>query len=398
MDPFKPRKLAMVMGIVLVCALPACSSTNPSHSETKTKTDSGSTTKTKTAPPAATSTTPSSATPPSHSSARPPEPQGLWFEGEARLANVRQLTFGGQNAEAYWSADGSHLSYQWTPADGGCDQIYTMKADGSDRRRVSTGKGRTTCSYYIPGTDRILFSSTHASAAECPPVPDHSQGYVWPIYSTYEIYTAKEDGSDLRQLTKNDAYDAESTLSVDGKWVVFTSTRDGDLDLYKMRPDGTEVTRLTNEPGYDGGAFFSRDGSKIVYRASRPEPGEILDDYKGLLAQGLVRPRQLEIYVMNSDGTGKTQVTSNGAANFAPYFTPDGSQIIFASNMGDPKGRNFDLYLVNLDGSGLEPITTCSSFDGFPMFSPDGKKLAFASNRNGSVPGETNIFVADWKE
>jgi len=365
------------MGIVLVCALQACSSASPSPSATSTTSASGST--------------------PSPSSSRPPEPQGLWFEGEARLSNVRQLTFGGQNAEAYWSADGKHLSYQWTPADGGCDQIYTMKADGSDRRLVSTGKGRTTCSYYIPGTDRILFSSTHASAAACPPPPDHSQGYVWPIYSTYEIYTTKEDGSDLRQLTKNDAYDAESTLSVDGKWVVFTSTRDGDLDLYKMRPDGTEVTRLTNEPGYDGGAFFSRDGSKIVYRASRPEPGEILDDYKALLAQGLVRPRQLEIYIMNSDGTGKTQVTSNGAANFAPYFTPDGSQIIFASNMADPKGRNFDLYLVNLDGSGLEPITTCSSFDGFPMFSPDGKKLAFASNRNGSVPGETNIFVADWK-
>lgn len=389
--------LALAAFVLFFCALQACSSSAPSHSETKSKADPGSQTKTKTDPAGATAQTSQPATSSSHESARPPEPQGLLFDGEIRLANVRQLTFGGQNAEAYWSADGKHLSYQWTPPDGGCDQIYTMKADGSDRRLISTGKGRTTCSYSIPGTDRILFSSTHASAAECPPTPDHSQGYVWPIYSTYEIYTAKEDGSDLRQLTRNDAYDAESTLSVDGKWIVFTSTRDGDLDLYKMRPDGTEVTRLTDEPGYDGGAFFSRDGTKIVYRASRPEPGLVLDDYKALLTQGLVRPKQLEIYFMNSDGTGKTQVTSNGAANFAPYFTPDGSQIIFASNMADPKGRNFDLYLVNLDGSGLAPVTTCSSFDGFPMFSPDGKKLAFASNRNGSVPGETNIFVADWK-
>ena len=387
--------LLLVAFLLFFCALQACSSSPPSNSEVKSKDDSGSATKSKTdSPGTASETSPAAGS--SHAGARPPEPQGLMFEGETRLANVQQLTFGGQNAEAYWSEDGKHLSYQWTPPEGGCDQIYRMKADGSERTLISTGKGRTTCSYYIPGTDRILFSSTHAASPDCPPNPDHSQGYVWPIYSSFEIYTTNHDGGDLRQLTKNNAYDAEATVSVDGKWIVFTSTRDGDLDLYKMRSDGTELKRLTDEPGYDGGAFFSRDGTKIVYRASRPDPGAPLDDYKALLAQGLVRPRQLEIYFMNADGTDKTQVTSNGAANFAPYFTPDGSQIIFASNVADPKGRNFDLYLVNLDGSGLEPVTTCSSFDGFPMFSPDGKKLAFASNRNGSVPGETNIFVADW--
>lgn len=337
---------------------------------------------------------PAASGPPAH--VRPPEPKGLWFDGESHLANVKQLTFGGQNAEAYWSEDGSFLTYQWTKAEGGCDQIYTMRADGSERRLVSTGTGRTTCSYAIPGTDRILFSSTHESAAECPAVPDFSEGYVWPIYSTYEIWSAKKDGSDLKRLTTNDAYDAEATTTVDGSWIVFTSTRDGDLDLYKMRADGSEVTRLTDEPGYDGGAFFSRDGKKIVYRASRPDSGQALGDYRSLLARGLVRPRSLEIWWMNTDGSGKTRVTSNGAANFGPYFTPDGSAILFASNVGDPKGRNFDLYLVNVDGTGLERVTTCTSFDGFPMFSPDGKKLAFASNRNGSVPGETNIFVADW--
>jgi Tol biopolymer transport system component len=326
-----------------------------------------------------------------------PDNQKLLFESEKHLANVRQLTGGGQNAEAYWSADGRELVFQATPREGGCDQIYRMGLDGAQApQRVSTGQGRTTCAYFIPGTDRILFSSTHLDSPDCPKTPDHSRGYVWPIYATYEIFTVKSDGSDLQRLTFNEAYDAEATVSPDGSWIVFTSTRDGDLDLYRMRTDGTEVTRLTDEPGYDGGGFFSADRSKIVYRASRPENGDALDDYRGLLAAGLVRPTTLEIYWMNADGTGKTQVTRNGAANFAPYFTPDGRRILFASNLADRRGRNFDLFLVELDGSGLEQVTFCPTFDSFPMFSPDGKKLVFASNRNNSVSGETNLFVADW--
>jgi Tol biopolymer transport system component len=324
------------------------------------------------------------------------EPQGLWFEGERHLADVRQLTFGGQNAEAYWSGDGTALIYQWTPPDGTCDQIYTMKADGSDRRLVSTGKGRTTCAYFLPGTDRILYSSTHLGGDECPPEPDFSQGYVWPLYDTYEIFTAKRDGSDLRRLTEAPGYDAESTVSPDGRWIVFTSTRDGDIEIYKMRTDGSEVTRLTHEPGYDGGPFFSPDGTKICYRAGRPKDDAELADFRAVLARHQVRPRALEICWMNADGSGKTQVTGNGAANFAPYFTPDGARILFASNMADPRGRDFDLYLVGLDGSGLERVTYCPSFDSFPMFRPDGKELVFASNRNGAVRGETNIFVARW--
>jgi Tol biopolymer transport system component len=232
----------------------------------------------------------------------------------------------------------------------------------------------------------------------CPPEPDFSQGYVWPLYAEYDIWTANADGSDLRHLTDSPGYDAEATLSVDGKWIVFTSTRDGDIDLYKMRVDGTEVTRLTDEPGYDGGAFFSHDGTKICYRWGRPKDDAELADYRALLAKNLVRPRNLEIFWMNADGTGKTQVTSNGAANFAPYFTPDDARIIYASNVLNPRGRDFDLFLVRLDGTGTERVTYCPSFDSFPMFSLDGKKLAFASNRNGSVPGETNIFVARWVE
>jgi Tol biopolymer transport system component len=338
----------------------------------------------------------------SHHSARPPEPQGLRFAGEDRLANVRQLTFGGQNAEAYWSPDGQELILQVTQLDSGCDQIYVMDAqvgmgsDGSIGRLVSTGTGRTTCAYFLPGTDRVLFSSTHLASDDCPPSPDHSRGYVWPIYESYDIWTAKADGTELERLTDAPGYDAEATVSPDGEWIVFTSTRDGDLDLYKMRTDGTDLTRLTDAPGYDGGAFFSADGTKIVYRTHEPTDEEELRDYRDLLAQDLIRPGQLEIWWMNADGSSKTQVTDNGAANFAPYFTPDGERIIFASNVGDPRGRNFDLYLINVDGSGFEAITTCPSFDSFPMFSPDGTKLAFASNRNGRVPGETNIFVADW--
>jgi Tol biopolymer transport system component len=339
-----------------------------------------------------------------HGSTRPPEPQGLLFPGERRLANVRQLTFGGQNAEAYWSPDGRELILQVTRPGSDCDQIFVMDveigmgSDGSLGRLVSTGKGRTTCAYFLPGTDRVLFSSTHLASSDCPPEPDRSRGYVWPIYSSYDIWTAKADGSDLARLTDSGGYDAEATVSTDGKWIVFTSTRDGDLDIYKMRADGTGVVRLTDEPGYDGGPFFSRDGTKIVYRAHRPAEGEELRDYQALLAQGLLRPGRLEIRWMRADGSGKTQVTDNGAANFAPYFTPDGERIVFASNLADPRGRNFDLWLVNLDGSGLERVTTCPSFDSFPMFSPDGTKLVFASNRNGRVPGETNIFVADWVE
>jgi len=331
-------------------------------------------------------------------SARPPEPKGVWFEGERHLADVKQLTFGGQNAEAYWSPNGDALIFQATPVGAKCDQIYTMKSDGADKRMVSTGKGRCTCSYFIPGTDRILFSSTHAGADTCPPEPDFSHGYVWPLYADYDIWTAKRDGTDLKRLTDSAGYDAEATCSVDGKWIVFTSTRDGDIDLYKMRVDGSDVTRLTNEPGYDGGAYFSHDGTKICYRYGRVEGEEQLTEYRSLLAKHLVHPTKLEIYWMNADGTGKTQVTSANAASFAPYFTPDDKRIIFASNMKDPRGRDFDLFLVGLDGKGLEQVTFCPSFDSFPMFSLDGKRLAFASNRNGSVPGETNIFVANWVE
>jgi Tol biopolymer transport system component len=328
--------------------------------------------------------------------AAPPEPD-LALPGERHLRNVRQLTFGGENAEAYFSFDGKELVFQSTPEGAGCDQLFVMGADGTNRRRVSTGKGRVTCGYVYPASDRILYSSTHDSSPDCPPVPDRSKGYVWPLYD-YQLYTARPDGSDLRPLAPAPgSYNAEGTISRDG-WIVFTSTRDGDLDLYKMRLDGSGLERLTSTPGYDGGAFFSADGKRIVFRASRPSTEEELAEYRALLAKKLVRPGRLEIFIMNADGSDQRQVTQLGAASFAPFFHPDGKHIIFASNVGDPAGRNFDIYLVNDDGTGLERITTNPSFDGFPMFSPDGKKLVFASNRNGKRPGETNVFIADWVE
>jgi len=323
---------------------------------------------------------------------------------EKHLRNVRQLTFGGQNAEAYFSADDRYLIFQHQGGDVACDQIYTIPVETPDGkpaqpRLVSTGKGRTTCSYFFPAGDRILFSSTHAASVECPPKPDYSKGYVWPIYSTYDIYTAKPDGSDLRRLTNSPGYDAEATISRDGKKIVFTSTRNGDLDIYTMDADGTHVRQLTHELGYDGGAFFSYDGKKIVYRAEHPRTPQEIADYKSLLAQGLIRPGNLEIWVMDADGKHKHQVTHNGAANFAPFFLPDGKRIIFASNQADPKnGRDFDLYIINEDGTGQERITFYPDFDAFPMFSSDGRKLVWASNRNGKAPHETNIFIADWVE
>ena len=317
---------------------------------------------------------------------------------EPHLANLQQLTHEGENAEAYFSADGKKLIFQHTHRpETPCDQIFEMNIDGSNVHRLSNGNGRTTCSYFYPAGDRILYASTMHVGAACPPPPDMSQGYVWALYD-YDIYTAKPDGSDIKPLFKSPGYDAEATISKDGKKIVFTSVRDGDLDLYSMDADGKNVRRLTTEVGYDGGAFFSDDGKKIVYRAYHPTTPEAIADFQRLLGQHLVRPTQLDIFVMDADGSNKKQVTNNKAANFAPYFHPNGRQIIFASNVSDPRSRNFDLYLVNIDGSGLERVTTYEEFDGFPMFSPDGKKLVFASNRGGKTPGDTNIYLADWVE
>jgi TolB protein len=323
---------------------------------------------------------------------------------EVHLANVRQLTFGGDNAEAYWSFSGKKLIFQSTHGEMKADQIFTMDSDGSNVKMVSTGKGRTTCSYFLKGDKEIIYASTHTADPEPPTPPDRSQGYVWGIFDTFAIYKANADGSNLRPLFPKEVgpgvktgYNAEATVSPDGKRIIFTSTKDGDLDLYTMKTDGTDVRRITREVGYDGGAYFSPDSKRIVWRAGRPETEQEKADYLRLLKMNLVRPSKLEIWVADADGSNARQVTRNGKANFAPFFTPDGKRILFASNFEDPRGRKFELYLIGIDGTGLKRVTFGEQFDSFPMFSPNGKKLVWASNRHGKN-NETNIFVADWVE
>ena len=318
---------------------------------------------------------------------------------EVHLADVVQLTAGGENAEAYWSPDGERLIFQSTRPPYACDQMFTLSSRAPETPAlVSTGKGRTTCGYYFyPGAERLLFASTHAAGDACPPPPDMSKGYVWRIDPGYDLWTAKPDGSDLKRLTDSPGYDAEATVCpVDGR-IVFTSTRDGDLEIYTMNADGSNVARITNHPGYDGGAFFSADCRQIVWRSSRPE-GAALDEYRALLAEHLVRPSQLDIWVADADGKNARQVTKLGVASFAPYFFPNGRRILFSSNYGDPKGREFDIWAVDVSGENLERITYTGGFDGFPVFSPDGKRLAFGSNRNQGKPGETDVYVARWIE
>lgn len=334
--------------------------------------------------------------PPAPQPSVPPAP--LLHPDETHLRNLKQLTFGGENAEGYWSPDGTRIIYQMRGEGVPCDQQFVLDLATGQSRRVSNGLGKTTCGYFLDGGRRILYASTHLAAPECPPPPDFARGYFWGMYAGYDLFTANANGSDIRRLTDVPGYDAEATVSPDGRTIVFTSLRDGDLEIYTMDEDGKNVKRLTHEPGYDGGAFFSPDGKRIVYRRDAITDAEGEARYRKLLADGLYAPGVLEIWVMDRDGGRKRQVTRLGAASFAPYFHPDGRRIIFGSNYPDRRSRNFDLYLIREDGTGLEKLTSDPSFDGFPMFSPDGKKLLFASNRGGKARGETNLFLADWVE
>lgn len=326
------------------------------------------------------------------------------FKTEEHLANIRQLTKGGKNAEAYFSFDGDKLIFQSTKGMDGktvrsCYQIFVMDLDGGNIRRLSTGLGGTTCGYFFPGGRRALFSSTHLRNPNCPPKLQKSDRYRWAL-DDYDIYSVKIDGHHMQRLTSSSGYDAEATISPDGKTIIFTSVRDGDLDLYTMRLDGTRVKRLTHALGYDGGAFFSSDSRRIVYRAYHPKSQSDILHYQALLAQNLVEPSNLEIFIMNADGSNQQQVTANKASNFAPFFHPDGRRIIFASNLsnkGKPKERpSFHLYLIYDDGTAMEQITFQGQFNSFPMFSPDGTKIVWISDRNATELQEFNVFLADW--
>lgn len=314
---------------------------------------------------------------------------------EKHLANVQQLTFEGENAEAYFSQDGKKLIFQRATKGDGCDQIFSMNLDGSAMRQLSNGQGKTTCSYFTPDKKYIVYATTFLGHPACPPKPDFSRGYVWALYSDFDIVRARLDGSGIKRLTSTPRYDAEATIRPDGR-IVFTSLRDGDLDIYTMDKNGRNVRKLTSELGYDGGPFWSQDGKQIVYRAYHPETEKEKAEYLALLRDDLIRPSKLDIWVMNADGSDKRRVTRFDKASFAPYFFPSGQRIIFSSNLEDERGRNFELYAINVDGTGLERITFNETFDGFPMFSPDGRKLVFCSNRNAAKTGDTNVFIADW--
>lgn len=328
----------------------------------------------------------------------------LIYPAEKHFANMKQLTFGGDNAEAYFSFDNQNLVFQASnPAWGAeCDQIFYMPINGYTGQKpplLSTGKGRTTCSYFMPGDSTILYASTHLADEACPETPRTVNGkYVWPVYESFDIFVADLQGNITKQLTDNPGYDAEATLSPDGSKIVFTSTRSGDLELYTMNTDGSNVVQVTDELGYDGGAFFSPDGQKLVFRASRPQTDEEVSTYKNLLAQGLVQPTNMEIYVCNVDGSDLQKITDLGRANWAPYFHPSGEKILFSSNHHSESGRQFNIFSINLDGTGLEQITFDEAFDAFPMFSYDGKKLVFSSNRNNGGTRSTNVFITDWTE
>ncbi len=328
----------------------------------------------------------------------------ILYPEESHFKNVQQLTFGGDNAEAYWSPDGKYLVFQRTLAKEGvpCDQIFMGKVpergEAFSYKMISSGKGRTTCAFFTGDNKHIVYASTHKGSADCPPVPDRAKygnRYIWPVYDSYEIFMSDTGGKNIKQLTNSPGYDAEATISPDGQNMVFTSTRNGDLDLYVLQLKTGTIKQVTNALGYDGGAWFSKDGKKIVWRASRPEGEAEQAEYKDLLREGMVAPTRMEVWTANADGSGAMQVTKLGQANWAPNFMPDG-RIIFCSNHEYKRGFPFNMYTVNADGTGLEKVSRDLGFDAFPMFSPDGKKVVFSSNRNNGGTRETNIFIADW--
>jgi TolB protein len=312
------------------------------------------------------------------------------------LGQPRQLTNGGENAEAYWAPDGKRIIFQSTRSPYGCDQIFIMNADGSGQHLVSTGKGRTTCGYFLPDNKHIVYASTHLAGDACPAPPDRSKGYVWGVFPGYDIFLATDDGKIEKRLTDTPGYDAEATINFKTGQIVYTSLASGDLELWTMRPDGSQKKQLTKAAGYDGGPVFSRDGKKLVWRANHPKTPQDMERYKSLLADNLTAPMKMELLVADADGSHVNQITNFGCASFAPTFTPDGKKILFASNKHECDSRHFELYLINVDGTGLEQVTKFGGFTAFPEFAPDGKSIVYASDKDAKTPYEFNIFTAPW--
>ncbi len=325
---------------------------------------------------------------------------------ETHFAHLWQLTTSGENAEAYWSFDGKRLSLQRKGEGMACDRIYAT-GPGGKLIEVSNGKGTTTCAYFTPDDQSVIYASTHGLQENCPPPTDHSMGYVWALHPEFEIYSKNLESGEVTAIVEGPGYDAEATVSPMGDRFVFTSTRSGDIELWTANMDGSDVFQVTDEPGYDGGAFYSHDGEWLIFRSTDFTPEkreEEIAAYQGLLSKNMVRPSRMELVRIKADGTERSQVTKLGKANFAPSFFPDDTRIIFSSNHHD-QGRpamNFDIFACDLDGGNLEQITFFKGergkqFDSFPLFSPNGKYLAFSSNRGDSKPGDTNVFIAEWK-
>jgi len=323
--------------------------------------------------------------------------QAAWAQAARHLANLKQITHGGQNAEAYWAPDGKRLIFQATRDTSECDQQYIMNADGSDMHLVSTGKGVTTCGYFLPDNKHIIYASTHEAGPSCPARPDRSKGYLWAVYAGFDIYLADDKGKIEKKLTDAAGYDAEATINWKNNKIIYTSMASGDLDLWTMNLDGSGKKQITKTEGYDGGAVFSRDGSKMVWRAYHPDTPDKLKTYRDLLKDNLTAPMKMELWVANGDGSNAKQITNYGCASFAPTFTPDGKKILFSSNKQKCDSRDFELYTVNPDGTGLEQVTSYGGFTSFPEFSPDGKKIVFVSSYQGKGDYEFNVFTADWK-
>ena len=329
----------------------------------------------------------------------------LIYPEEKHFKSIRQVTFGGDNAEAYWSFDDKQLVFQsnYSEWSVGCDQMFLMDSSevfkGTIPPMISTGKGRTTCAYFLPDNKHFVYGSTHLVDENCPEVPLRKNGkYVWPVYDSFDIFVSDLEGNITAQLTNQPGYDAEATVSPIGDKIVFTSMRSGDLELYTMNLDGSDVQQITDELGYDGGAFFSPDGTQLIFRSSRPKTEAEIKEYKDLLAQGLVQPTEMELYICDADGSNLRQLTNLGNANWSPFFHPSGEKILFSSNFEAEKGFPFNLYLIDLDGKNLERVTHGETFDAFPVFSNDGKYLAFSSNRNNGGTRDTNLFIAEWQD
>jgi len=313
------------------------------------------------------------------------------------LSNLFRLTYGGQNAEAYWSPDGQRLIFQATNETNECDQQFIINADGSGLKLVSTGQGVTTCGYFLPDNKHIVYASTHQAGPACPARPDRSKGYLWAVYPGFDIYLATDDGKIEKKLTDTPGYDAEATINAKTRKIIYTSKASGDLDLWTMNLDGTGKKQITRTEGYDGGAVFSKDGTKIAWRAYHPDTPEKLKVYRDLLKENLTAPMKMELWVANADGSSAKQITNYGCASFAPTFTPDGKKLLFSSNKNKCDSRDFELFLINIDGTGLEQVTNYGGFTSFPEFSPDGKKIVFISSVQAEGEYELNIFTADWK-